>query len=200
MLPSTRGSRFTAFLHDYIYAGYHLGKLELLSVPVLKYFVRNEVFRHYLWIESSYTQLCAKRQLLPKLQHQAETITCSMYGTEKSPVHTARSANMTAAPTKTRSCNFSPQRDECLFELTSLGPVDLLYQCREGSGNWWGDEDCVRVDEQGRVVLVDSNAYYKVSIMPNRIRKYDCKTVPFLLIRTSIFPQIVYPGDFLHHG
>ena len=48
------------------------------------------------------------------------------------------------------------QQDEYLFELAPLGPEDLLSRCGEGPGNWWGDvdEDCLRVDERGRVVLV----------------------------------------------
>lgn len=53
---------------------------------------------------------------------------------------------------------------EYLFELAPLGPQDLLARCEEGPGNWWGevDEDCLRVDESGRVVLVDPALYYEV--------------------------------------
>lgn len=52
---------------------------------------------------------------------------------------------------------------DCLFELAPIGPDDLLARCGEGaSGNWWGDEECLRVDEQGRVVLVDPGIYFEV--------------------------------------
>ncbi|CAN0180653.1 unnamed protein product, partial [Ectocarpus sp. 4 AP-2014] len=51
---------------------------------------------------------------------------------------------------------------EYLFELAPLGPEGLLARCREGTGNWWGDaEECLRMDESGRVVLVDSEMYYE---------------------------------------
>lgn len=55
------------------------------------------------------------------------------------------------------------EAEEYLFELAPLGPEDLLARCREGPGNWWGDaEECLRVDERGRVVLVDPEMYYEV--------------------------------------
>ncbi|CAM9252402.1 unnamed protein product [Scytosiphon promiscuus] len=54
------------------------------------------------------------------------------------------------------------EAEEYLFELAPLGPEDLLSRCREGPGNWWGDaEECLRVDERGRVVLVDPEMYYE---------------------------------------
>lgn len=61
------------------------------------------------------------------------------------------------------------QQDEYLFELAPLGPEDLLSLCGEGPGNWWGevDEDCLRVDERGHVVLVDPDVYYEVSNAEN---------------------------------
>ena len=64
------------------------------------------------------------------------------------------------------------QQDEYLFELAPLGPEDLLSRCGEGPGNWWGDvdEDCLRVDERGRVVLVDTDVYYEVSNTDRRNR------------------------------
>lgn len=54
--------------------------------------------------------------------------------------------------------------NEYLFELSSLGPADILARCKESPGNWWGDEDSLRVDEQGRVVLVDANIYFEVRV------------------------------------
>lgn len=52
---------------------------------------------------------------------------------------------------------------ECLFELAPIGPRDVLARCGEAaSGNWWGAEECLRVDKQGRVVLVDPDIYFEV--------------------------------------
>lgn len=60
---------------------------------------------------------------------------------------------------------------ESLFELAPLGPGDLLSQCRcrEGPGNWWGGEDCLRVDEQGCVVLMDPDVYFEVCSENDRL-------------------------------
>lgn len=57
------------------------------------------------------------------------------------------------------------RHDEFFFEVASLGPGDLLSRCREGPGNWWGEEECLRVDEQGHVVLMDSTVYFQVRVL-----------------------------------
>ena len=82
------------------------------------------------------------------------------------------------------------QQDEYLFELAPLGPEDLLSRCGEGPGNWWGDvdEDCLRVDERGRVVLVDPDVYYEVGATGGRrIRKRD------RVVYSSVMSEFSYP-------
>lgn len=89
---------------------------------------------------------------------------------------------------------------EYLFELAPLGPRDLLARCNEGPGNWWGevDEDCLRVDESGRVVLVDPDLYYEVcndnSWMAKRLLRCDLPKERLLLFRRS-FQLLLYHTD-----
>lgn len=69
------------------------------------------------------------------------------------------------ASRRSAASSHAAMHEEYLFELAPLGPTDLLSQCQEGPGNWWGDvdEDCLRVDDGGRVVLVDPEIYYEVN-------------------------------------
>ena len=66
---------------------------------------------------------------------------------------------------------------EYLFELAPLGTEDLLARCREGPGNWWGDvdDDSLRVDDRGRVVLVDPEMYFEVKRIWGVEKKARCK-------------------------
>lgn len=69
-----------------------------------------------------------------------------------------------SAPASSAMQQQQHEDEEYLFELAPLGPADLLSRCREGPGNWWGEgnEEDLRVDAKGRVVLVDPEMYFEV--------------------------------------
>lgn len=79
--------------------------------------------------------------------------------TQQLPV--VRSGELAAAA----DSNASIEEGDYLFELAPLGTEDILTRCQEGPGNWWGDFDdvCLKVDDKGRVVLMDPEIYFEVN-------------------------------------
>lgn len=98
---------------------------------------------------------------LPKdVQHFViTTLMTDFEGTEVAPISEIPLEQMDSSEATIR------RHDEFFFEVASLGPGDLLSRCREGPGNWWGEEECLRVDEQGHVVLMDSTVYFQVRVL-----------------------------------
>lgn len=89
--------------------------------------------------------------------------------TQQSPV--VRAGDVAAAADSNASTNSAhrqhhEEEGDYLFELAPLGTEDILARCQEGPGNWWGDfdDDCLRVDDRGRVVLMDPEIYFEVKI------------------------------------
>lgn len=87
--------------------------------------------------------------------------------TQQSPVVGAGDVAAAADSNTSTSSAHGQHHDEegdYLFELAPLGTEDILARCQEGPGNWWGDFDdvCLRVDDRGRVVLMDPEIYFEV--------------------------------------